>query len=129
MTDTSGPTETPPGGERPTTPVLSGAGLDMDRLAADLPARAADAVEQLVDTIFDRVVRPLLLVARAIVFGLLVTAVVLVIAVLVSVALVRFLDVYVVHGRVWISYLILGVLFTGAGFLAWSQRSSDSVAG
>jgi hypothetical protein len=101
----------------------------MDRLAADLPARAADAVEQLVDTIFDRVVRPLLLVARAIVFGLLVAAVVLVIAVLVSVALVRFLDVYVVHGRVWISYLILGVLFTGAGFLAWSQRSSDSVAG
>jgi hypothetical protein len=128
MTDTAGPTgATPPGGERPTTAPL-GAGLDLDDLAADLPARAADAVEQLVDTIFDRVVRPLLVAARAVVFGLLIAAVALVIAVLVSVALVRFLDVYVVHGKVWISYLIIGGLFTALGAFAWSQRSSGSAA-
>jgi hypothetical protein len=101
----------------------------MGSLAADLPARAADAVEQLVDTIFDRVVRPLLVVARAIIFGLLVAAVAIVIAVLVSVGLVRLLDVYVVGGRVWISYLVIGGLFLVLGAFAWSQRASGSTTG
>ena len=50
--------------------------------------------------------------ARAVVFGLLAAFIALVIVVLVSVGLVRLLDVYVFGGRVWISYLILGLLFT-----------------
>ncbi len=126
MTETSGTPDTPPGDRPPAEP--AGSGLDMAGLTADLPARAADAVEQLVDTIFDRVVRPLLVAARAVVFGLLVAAIALVIAVLVSVGLVRLLDVYVVGGRVWISYLILGGLFTLLGAYAWSQRASGSPA-
>lgn len=93
-----------------------------DGIGADLPAKAADAVDLLVDSVFDRVIRPLMIVARAVVFGLLAGSLVLMILVLASVGLVRLLDVYAFGGRVWISYAVIGGLFTLLGGFAWSRR-------
>lgn len=97
--------------------------------AADWPRKAADAVDLLVDIVHDKAVRPAALVARAVVFGLLIAALALVVVVLVSVALVRLLDVYAFGGRVWISYAVLGGLFTLAGLAAWSRRYASGSAG
>ena len=91
---------------------------------AGWPKKAADAVDLVVDTIHDKAIRPVLVAARAIVFGLLVGVLAFVVLVLVCVGVLRVLDVYVFPGRVWASYAVLGLVFSGAGLLAWSQRSS-----
>jgi hypothetical protein len=92
---------------------------------ADWPVRAADAIDGVVAGVHDRFIRPVILGARAVVFGLLILAASIVLAVLVSVALVRLLTVYVFDGRVWASYLLLGSLFTLGGLVLWSQRNAS----
>jgi hypothetical protein len=97
--------------------------------AGDWPARATDQVEVLVTLLRDKTVRPVALVARAIVFGILVFAAALVTVVLVSVSLVRILTVYVFGGRVWLSDLVVGALFVAVGLVAWSQRRDPTTYG
>lgn len=92
--------------------------------AAELPRRAADAVQLLVDTIHDKAVRPAVLATRAVVFGLLVAAVGTVLVVVGSVALLRIFDVYAFGHRVWLSYIVLGGALTLAGLAAWTRRTA-----
>lgn len=89
---------------------------------AEWPARLADQVEAVVAALHDKVVRPLLIVARGVVFGILVGAMALVIAVLSSIAVVRLLDAYAFGRRVWASDLVVGGLFAVIGLVAWSLR-------
>lgn len=98
------------------------------KLGDDWPGKAVDAIDLVVDTINDRVIRPIILVGRAIVFGLLIAAVAVVVAVVVAIAALRLLDVYAFSHHVWISYLILGVLFSLVGLVAWAKRSPSSKA-
>jgi hypothetical protein len=86
-------------------------------------------VEDVVNAVHDRVVRPLILAARAVVFGILVATMVLVLAVLFSVAVVRLLDVYAFGGRAWASELVVGGLLTLGGLAAWSRRRSGDAEG
>jgi hypothetical protein len=97
-------------------------------VAAELSAKAADTVDLIVETIHDKALRPLLLAARAVVFGLLAAVLGLVVLVLVAVALVRLFDVYVFDGRVWASDALLGSVFVAAGVLAWSRRTGRSAS-
>ncbi len=92
--------------------------------AAELPRKAADAVQLLVDTIHDKAVRPAVLATRAIVFGLLVAALGMLLAVVGSIALLRILDVYAFGHRVWLSYIVLGGVLTLAGLGAWTRRTA-----
>jgi H+/Cl- antiporter ClcA len=93
------------------------------------PEKAVDLVDLVVDTIRDRIVRPVILVGRAIVFGLLIAAAVVVVAVVVSIAGLRFLDVYAFPNHVWASYALLGTVFTIAGLWAWSKRTTSGGSG
>ena len=81
-------------------------------------------VEMVVDTVFDRVVRPALVAVRAVVFGLLIAATGLVLLVVLAIAFIRLLDVYVFDGRVWASDALVGALLTAGGLFAWSQRAT-----
>lgn len=90
--------------------------------SAEWPARLADLVEDVVGAVHDRVVRPLLVAARAVVFGILVGAMVFVMAVVFSIAVVRLLDVYAFGQRVWASDLVVGGMLTLVGLAAWSRR-------
>jgi uncharacterized protein YacL len=92
--------------------------------AAELPRKAADAVQLLVDTIHDKAVRPAVLATRAIVFGLLIAALATLLLVLGSIAVLRLFDVYVFGHRVWLSYLVLGGALTLAGLGAWTRRTA-----
>jgi hypothetical protein len=102
-------------GQRPTT---SGTG------AAAWPARAADLVDTVVSLLRDKTVRPLALVGRVIVFGILVFAAALVTVVFISIALIRILTVYAFDGRVWAADLLVGAVFVLIGLVAWTQRST-----
>jgi len=68
-------------------------------------------------------VRPVALVARVIVFGILVFAAALVTVVFASIALIRLLTVYAFDGRVWAADLLVGAVFVLIGVVAWTQRT------
>lgn len=95
---------------------------DLRPVGGDFASRAADTVESVVDVVHDRVIRPLLLVARAIVYGIVVLAMVTVVGVVLAIALVRLLDVYAFGGRVWASDALIGLVLCAAGALAWRKR-------
>jgi hypothetical protein len=96
--------------------------------AGDWPARGADLVETLVSLLRDKTVRPLTLVARAIVFGIIVFAAAVTTVTLLSIALVRLLTVYAFSGRVWASDFLIGAIFIAIGAIAWNLRSDRGAA-
>jgi len=100
---------------------------DLDATASpfgeDWPEKAVDLVDLVVDTIRDRLVRPIILVGRTIVYGLLISAMVVVFAVVVAVAVLRLFDVYLFAGHVWASYTVLGIMFSAGGLYGWSKRN------
>ena len=79
-------------------------------------------VDEVVSQVHDRVIRPLLLAARAAVFGIVAGAMALVLGVLLAIAVVRLLDTYAFGHRVWASEALVGGVITAIGLLAWSQR-------
>ena len=93
----------------------------------DLPVKGADAVDTVVDFIQNKAVRPLTLATRGIVFGIIVFAASIVTITLLSITLIRVLTVYIPGNRVWVSDLIVGVVFVAGGIAAWSQRIDRSV--
>ena len=94
--------------------------------AAELPRRAADLVQLVVDTIHDKAVRPAVLATRALVFGLLVAALGIVVVVVGSIAILRIFDVYVFGRQVWLSYIVLGGVLTLAGLATWTRRTAPA---
>ncbi len=92
------------------------AGLD------DLPVKGADAVDMVVDFIQNKAVRPLTLATRAIVFGIIVLTASIATVTLLAITMIRILTVYIPGNRVWVSDLIVGVIFVVTGVVAWSQR-------
>jgi hypothetical protein len=88
----------------------------------DIPTRGTDLVESLVTLLRDKTVRPLTLATRAVVFGIIIFAATVVTVVLVSITLIRILTVYAFSGRVWLSDLLVGVIFVAIGLVAWSRR-------
>jgi hypothetical protein len=90
---------------------------------SDLPVKATDRIDQLVELLRDKSVRPLTLAARAIMFGIIVFAASVVTVTLLSITLVRILTVYVFDGRVWLSDLLVGLLWVAAGLLLWWLRT------
>lgn len=102
----------------PSLPSL--AGLD------DLPAKGADAVDTVIDFIQNKAVRPLTLATRAIVFGIIVLTASIITLTLLSITMIRLLTVYIPGNRVWVSDLIVGVVFVAAGVAAWTRRIDRS---
>lgn len=96
--------------------------------AAELPRKAADAVQLVVDTIHDKAIRPAILATRAVVFGLVVAALATLLLVLGSIAVLRLLDVYAFGHRVWLSYVVLGGVLTLTGLAVWTRRTARSTA-
>lgn len=94
----------------------------------DWPSRAADLVDTLVSLLRDKTVRPAALVARALVFGIIILASSLVVLTLVSIALIRVLTVCVFNGRVWAADFLVGALFLAGGFVVWAQRTASTAA-
>ena len=87
-----------------------------------LSNRVLDTVDTVVATVNDKVVRPAIVAARGVVFGVIVGVVATAILVLLSVGFIRLVTVYAFGGRVWIAYLVLGAIFCAAGAFAYSKR-------
>ena len=90
----------------------------------DWAAQATDTVEQVVGLIRDRTVVPAKTASRAIVFGLLTAFFVATAVVLVVIAFFR--GVFIITGRVWGAYFIVGGIMIIAGAFCWFMRSPRS---
>jgi hypothetical protein len=90
----------------------------------DWPAETADTIERLVGTVRSKTAEPVERIARVVVYGLLAAVLGIAVLVLFTIALVRFVDVYL-PGDVWSAHLLVGVLFTLVGLFLWSRRASS----
>jgi len=97
--------------------------------AGEWQLRVVDTIDGALTTVQERVIRPLVVAARAIVFGIIVATMALAVSILFSIAVVRLLDVYAFRGRVWASDAVVGGLLTVGGLLAWMKRRSGGDAG
>ncbi|MFZ6004485.1 MAG: hypothetical protein ACOYXM_11200 [Actinomycetota bacterium] len=98
---------------------------------ADWPTQAADTIERVVGSVRDKTTGPAITVARWVVYGTFAAVVGSVVAVLLAIGAVRFLDVYLpesVFGddHTWAAHLIVGALFSVVGMVLWSRRSAPS---
>jgi len=95
--------------------------LPVPRQPDDWPVQAADTVERVVQTVKDRTTKPVMTVAKAVVYGLIVAAGGITALVLLSIALVRVVNVYL-PGDVWGAHLLVGTVFVIAGLVLWATR-------
>ena len=88
----------------------------------ELSNRALDTVDSVVAAVNDKAIRPAIVAARAVVFGVIIAVVALAVLVLLSVGFIRLTTVYLFHDKVWVSYLVLGAIFCAGGAFAYSKR-------
>ncbi len=89
-------------------------------LSDALSDRALDTVDTVVATVNDKAIRPALVAARSVVFGIIIAVISIAVIVLFCVTFIR---VSVIAGhRVWASYIVLGLIFSGIGAFLYSRR-------
>jgi H+/Cl- antiporter ClcA len=91
-----------------------------------LSTKALDTIDTVVATVNDKAVRPVIVAARAVVFGIIIGVVGLAALILLSIGFLRLVNDYVTGHHVWIAYLALGAIFSGAGAFLYSRRGSTS---
>ncbi len=85
-----------------------------------LSARALDTVDTVVATVNDRAVRPAIVAARSIVFGVIIAVVAVTVVVMFCIGFIR---VTTIAGhRIWASYMVLGLIFSAVGVVLYARR-------
>ena len=89
-------------------------------LSDALTGRALDTIDTVVAAVNDKAIRPAIVAARGIVFGVIIAVVAITVLILFCVGFIR---VTTIAGhRIWASYLVLGFLFCAAGAFLYSRR-------
>jgi uncharacterized protein YacL len=89
-------------------------------LSDALSERALDAVDTVVATVNDKAVRPAVVAARGVVFGVVIAVIGIATLVLFCVGFIR---VTTLAGhRIWASYIVLGLLFSLIGAVLYARR-------
>jgi hypothetical protein len=92
---------------------------------SDWPAQAADTIVDLVDQVRTKTTGPAITVSRAFVFGLIVVVLAVIVMVLALIFLVRLITDLLelaIDDAVWLTYLLLGAVFTIGGALVFGRR-------
>lgn len=85
-----------------------------------LSGRALDAVDTVVATVNDKAVRPVIVAARGIVFGVVIAVAAVTVLVLFCVGFIR--ATTIAGHRVWASYIVLGLLLGAVGAVLYARR-------
>jgi len=94
--------------------------------AGDWTVTVTERIVGLVTTLRDRTTVPVQKIARAVVFGLVITVMAVVALVLVVIGVLRlhvYLPFHPVARRVWVTYVGLGAIFMVAGAFLWRKRT------
>ncbi|HEY5153801.1 MAG TPA: hypothetical protein VIJ47_03635 [Acidimicrobiales bacterium] len=93
---------------------------------ANWPVQATDAVVSAVDTVRDKATGPLQTLARGLVYGVLAVVLGTMVAILLIISLIRGVDslvsLFVDPPNIWITYLIVGVIFLVGGWFVFRRR-------
>jgi hypothetical protein len=89
----------------------------------------ATGIDDILETVHDRIIRPLLLVGRGVVFGVLIASMGLVLSILLAVAAIRLLTDYAFNHRVWPADALVGALFVVGGVALWTKRTPKQAEG
>ena|SRR5205085_12612981 len=92
-----------------------------DKGSGDWASDIADRLEHLVTTVRTQTTDRVVSIARLVVFGVLAGIMGVMALILLVIAAVRALD-ELIPEEVWLTYLILGAIFTGAGLFLWSKK-------
>jgi len=85
-----------------------------------LSDRALDAVDTVVATVNDKAIRPAIVAARGIVFGVVIAVVGITTLVLFCVGFIRLTTI--AGHRIWASYVVLGLILSAVGAVLYSRR-------
>lgn len=88
----------------------------------DLVDRLLGALDHALDVVHDSVLRPLIIAGRAIAFGMIALVAAVVVLLVLVIGLTRLLNVYLFAGHEWLTYAVLGVIFTATGMVIWRWR-------
>ncbi len=115
----------PATGAHPATRADVPAPQPLDAAGDDWARDTADTIERVVLSVRGKTIGPLEKLARALVYGLLALIVGVAAAVLVSVMVVRALDL-AIPGSVWSAHAITGAIFCLAGLFSWGRRTAKT---
>jgi hypothetical protein len=115
--ETFGPDDTQASATPPTR-------LSPKHSSGDWPSQAADTIVTVVETVRDRTTGPLIVAARAVVFGVFIGTIGSVAAVLAIIGVIRLLD-RILPSSVWLPYLILGIVFVAVGAVVFRRRNQS----
>ncbi len=85
-----------------------------------LSARALDTIDTVVAAVNDKAVRPAIVAARVVVFGVIILVIGIATLILFSVGFIRLTTI--AGHRIWGSYIVLGLLFSAVGAYIYSRR-------
>jgi small-conductance mechanosensitive channel len=85
-----------------------------------LSARALDTIDTVVATVNDRAVRPAIVAARSVVFGIIIAVIGITVVVLFCVGFIRLTTI--AGHRIWASYIVLGLIFSAVGVVLYARR-------
>jgi hypothetical protein len=85
-----------------------------------LSARALDTIDTVVATVNDRAVRPAVVVARSVVFGVIIAVVAVTVLVMFCIGFIRLTTI--AGHRIWASYMVLGLIFSAVGAVLYARR-------
>jgi hypothetical protein len=88
----------------------------------DLVDRLLTAFDHLLDVVHDKVLRPIIMVARVLAYGFIIVLAAVVLVVVLVIGVMRLLDIYAFHGHEWLSYVAVGAASTLAGLIIWRRR-------
>jgi len=85
-----------------------------------LSARALDTIDTVVATVNDRAVRPAVVAARSIVFGIVIAVIGLTVVIMFCIGFIRLTTI--AGHRIWASYIVLGLIFSAVGAVLYARR-------
>ena len=88
----------------------------------DLVDRLLGFVDHLLDVVHDRVLRPIIVAARVVAYGLIAALAAIILVAALVIGFVRLLNVYAFNGRDWLSYASVGALSVVIGMVIWRRR-------
>ncbi len=85
-----------------------------------LSERALETIDTVVATVNDRAIRPAIVAARGIVFGIIIAVVGITVVILFCVGFIRLTTI--AGHRIWASYIVLGLIFSVVGAILYARR-------
>ena len=85
-----------------------------------LSARALDTIDTVVATVNDRAVRPAIVAARSVVFGIIIAVIGITVVVMFCIGFIRLTTI--AGHRIWASYIVLGLIFSAVGAVLYARR-------